>query len=108
MLAAALGLLKRVVANAPKARKPGPKPGTPRPPRAPKPAAVVEPEPAELPAPEPEDPEADIKAEAFATLPPGNEPAPRFDPDQTLSFPKIVLDGSGNLVSPLTNGHAKK
>jgi Protein of unknown function (DUF2637) len=103
MLAAALGLLKRVVANAPKARKPGPKPGTPRAPK-------TEPEVEEVaPAPEPEveeDPEAAIKAEAFATLPPGDEPAPRFDPDATLSFPKIVLDDDGNLVSP--NGRSKK
>lgn len=107
MLAAALGLLKRVVANAPKApapKKPGPKPGTPRPPRAPKPEPVaVE----AVPAPEPEDPEAELKAAAFATLPAeGNDPPRTFDPDATLSFPKIVLDAEGNLASP--NGHSKR
>lgn len=92
MLAAALGLLKRVIANLPKA-KPGPKPGTVRKPRTPR-----------------ADPEAALKAAAFATLPlddgrlfrpmvaSGSGPAaPQmpedWDPDSTNAFPRLGQDG---------------
>lgn len=103
MLAAALGLLKRVVANAPKPpvkAKPGPKPGSTRKPK---------------PMPTPEE---RVKAEAFATLPeeatvtgplfrpfaPALEAAEPFDPDATASFPKLDVNGRPVMNG---NGHPK-
>lgn len=104
MLTAGLGILKRVIAYAPKT--------TPK--KAPsKPKAKPAPRRIEAPAPESEslaDPEAVVKAKAFSTLPPQTGPLTDqrifrpaaaqpevarvgWDPDSTQSFPRLDHNG---------------